>query len=87
MKYEDFDLHVESLGGRDYRVSVLRSPGGEGRAEVRFPYDQLALKNRLLTLENTLLRSGGRRRSVSGLADFAGLVAAWTTVFPALDCL
>ena len=64
MKYEDFDLHVEPLAGRDYRVSVLRSPGGEGVVEVRFPYDEIALKNRLLTLENALLRSGGGRRRV-----------------------
>ena len=43
---------------------MLRSPGGEGKVEVRFPYNEIALKNRLLTLENALLRSGGRRRRV-----------------------
>jgi formylglycine-generating enzyme required for sulfatase activity len=62
MNYEDFDLLVEPVAGRDYRVSVLRSPGGEGKVEVRFPYDEIGLKNRLLTLENALLRSGGKRR-------------------------
>lgn len=30
---------------------------------MRFPYDELALENRLLNLQNALLRSGGKRRS------------------------
>lgn len=64
MEYEDFDLLIEPIAGLDYRVKVLRSPGGEAEATMRFPYDQLALENRLLTLENALLRSGGKRRRV-----------------------
>ena len=62
MEYEDFDLQIEHLGGQDYRVSVLRSPGGEAAAVMQFPYGELALKNRLLTLENALLKASGRRR-------------------------
>ena len=64
MDYLDFDLEISDGTGREYPVAVLRSPAGEARAIMRFPYDELALENRLLTLQNALLRSGGKRRSV-----------------------
>ena len=48
MDYLDFDLEIGEGAGREYPVAVLRSPAGEARATMRFPYDELALENRLL---------------------------------------
>lgn len=59
--YLNFDLEIGIGQGREYPVAV-RSPAGEVRATMTFPYDDLALENRLLTLQNVLLRSGGKRR-------------------------
>ena len=64
LEYLDFDLQIAEGEGRDYPIQVLQSPAGEAHATMRFPYDELALENRLLTLQNALLRSGGTRRSV-----------------------
>ena len=38
------------------------APGGQGRARVHFPFNDLELKVRLQALELALLRSGGQRR-------------------------
>jgi formylglycine-generating enzyme required for sulfatase activity len=63
MDYEDFELAIRPGTGRDYPLEVVRAPqGGEARATMRFPFDELALENRLLSLENALLRSGGRHQ-------------------------
>ncbi len=59
--YLGFDIEIDEGAGREYRVSV-RSPAGEARATMHFPFDDLVLENRLLTLQNVLLRSGGKRR-------------------------
>lgn len=61
----DFELEIRSEGGRDYQVAVLRSPAGEARATMRFPFDELALQIRLQALEIALLRSGGSRRRLA----------------------
>jgi tetratricopeptide (TPR) repeat protein len=64
--YLDFDLEIGTGTGRDYPVAVLDSPAGEARGSMHFPFDRLALENRLLTLQNALLRSGGApRRTLS----------------------
>ena len=64
--YLDFDLEIEAGTGRDYPVAVLDSPAGSARGNMHFPFDELALENRLLTLQNALLRSGGEpRRTLS----------------------
>ena len=62
MKYLDFDIEIGKGQGREYPVAVVASPGGEGRETMRFPYDELQLENRLLHLQNALLRSGGKQR-------------------------
>ncbi len=62
----DFELEIRSIGGRDYQVALLRSPAGEARATMRFPYDDLILQVRLQALEIALLRSGGGRRRLAG---------------------
>jgi formylglycine-generating enzyme required for sulfatase activity len=62
LTYLDFELEIGEGEGRDYPVAVIRSPAGEAHVTMRFPYDELVLENRLLTLQNALLRSGGKRR-------------------------
>ncbi|MCA9973480.1 MAG: SUMF1/EgtB/PvdO family nonheme iron enzyme, partial [Anaerolineales bacterium] len=62
MQYEDFDVSIEALAGRDYRVAVLQSPAGEAQESVTFPFDSIALELHLTKLENALLKSGGGRR-------------------------
>ena len=59
-----FELEIQSGSGRDHPVVVLRSPAGEARATMRFPFDQLDLESRLDKLQIALLRSGGKRRDV-----------------------
>src|SRR3954453_23928945 len=60
----DFELAIQSIAGGDYEVSVLRSPAGEARSTMRFPFDGLELQTRLQALEIALLRSGGKRRQL-----------------------
>ncbi len=59
--YLDFELEIGTGSGRVYPVAVVRSAAGEAREMMQFPYDDLALENQLLTLQNALLRSGGLR--------------------------
>ncbi len=66
LEYLDFEIEIgASPGAQQYPVAVLRSPAGEARATMQFPFDRLALDNRLLALQNALLRSGVVRRRVS----------------------
>lgn len=60
----DFELEVGLGSGRMYPVAVLHSPAGEPREVMQFPFDGLALENQLLTLQNALLRSGGKPRHI-----------------------
>src|SRR5215207_1022801 len=62
-EYADFEVEIREGIGRSYPVCV-RSPAGEAREQMRFPFDKWELENKLLTLENALLRSGGTRRRV-----------------------
>lgn len=64
MQYEDFDIDIDLSEGNEYSVSVLRSPAGEAHAKMLFPFNELVLENRLLQLQNALLRSGGKHRQV-----------------------
>src|SRR5260221_14747934 len=64
MSYLDFELEIAAGSGRKYPVTVVRSVGGEVHETMLFPFDELALENQLLTLQNALLRSGGRRRQI-----------------------
>jgi len=64
LEYLDFELEIGPGKGREYPVAVIRSPAGEVRGVMRFPYDELALQNRLKDLQIALLRSGGPRRKV-----------------------
>lgn len=62
MKCLDFELKVGVPAGRSVPVSVLGSPAGEGRVDMTFPYDSLALENRLQSLQLALLAGGPTRR-------------------------
>ena len=63
-EYLDFELEIGPGQGREYPVAVLRSPAGEVRATMHFPFDTIQLDSRLKDLQIALLRSGGTRRQV-----------------------
>jgi len=62
MNYLDFEIEIGPGSGLDYPIAVLRSPAGETRETMRFPFGELELDNRLKDLQIALLRSGGGRR-------------------------
>lgn len=64
LNYLDFELEIGVGKGREYPIAVLRSPAGEAREMMYFPYDELALENRLKDVQIALLRSGGKRRKI-----------------------
>jgi aspartate 1-decarboxylase len=64
MDYLDFEIEIGIGEGRIYPVAVVRSAAGEAREAMRFPFDELALENQLLALQNALLRSGGKHRQI-----------------------
>ena len=61
-EYLDFEIEIGKGIGREYPIAVIRSPGGEAREQMVFPFDELALDSRLKDLQIALLRSGGQRR-------------------------
>ncbi len=64
MDYLDFVLEILDRQGREYQVAVQRAPaGGTPRANMRFPFGPAALDNKLLALENAVLRSSTTLRS------------------------
>ncbi|MEZ4710595.1 MAG: CHAT domain-containing protein [Caldilineaceae bacterium] len=62
MEYDDFELEIDARDGREYSVAIINSPAGEARSKMIFPFDELALENQILHLQNALLRSGGKYR-------------------------
>jgi hypothetical protein len=56
--YIDFELEISAGPDQSFAVAVLRSPAGEPRDILQLPLDQRELENRLLALENAVLRSG-----------------------------
>ncbi|MCB0104835.1 MAG: CHAT domain-containing protein, partial [Caldilineaceae bacterium] len=69
--YLDFDLEIGRPIGQAYPLTLLRSPAGEARATVMWPFGELALENRLKDLQIALLSSGGVRRTVLTPAEEA----------------
>lgn len=57
MDYLDFELEIGERLGFEYPVQVMHSPAGEARGIMRFPFDQLAMKNYLKELQIALLPS------------------------------
>lgn len=64
LDYLDFEIEIGSGSGREYPIAVVRSAAGEARETMHFPFDELTLENQLLSLQNALLRSGGKRRQI-----------------------
>jgi formylglycine-generating enzyme required for sulfatase activity len=64
LTYLNFELEIGPGEGRAYPVAVLRSPAGEARTVMQFPFDDLVLQNHLQALQIALLKSGGSRRRV-----------------------
>ena len=64
VSYLDFEMEIAPGQGREYPVAVVKSPAGEAREIMKFPFDDLTLENRLNALQIALLRSGGSRRQV-----------------------
>lgn len=64
ISYLDFELEIGAGDGRTYPVAVLQSPAGNLRSRFDFSLGALELENRLLSLQNALLRSGGDRRKM-----------------------
>lgn len=62
LDYLDFELEIGPGEGREYPVTVLRSPAGEAREKATFPFGELELENRLQALQIALLRAEGIRR-------------------------
>ncbi|UCH93309.1 MAG: SUMF1/EgtB/PvdO family nonheme iron enzyme [Candidatus Aminicenantes bacterium] len=65
LSYLDYVLEIGVGKGREYPVAVIKSPAGEARESMHFPFDHLELENRLKDLQIALLRSGGKRRRVN----------------------
>ncbi len=81
MRYLDFDLEIGPGSGQEYPVAVVRSPAGEARATMRFPYDEAALHERLDIVQAALLaRTEQRRQAAQAVQDFGqGLFEALFT--------
>jgi hypothetical protein len=72
VQYLDFELAIGPGRGLSYPVALLRSPAGEGRGTLSFPFDEAALRDRLKDLQIALLRSGGpQRRRISSPEEAA----------------
>ncbi len=82
--YLDFELGIGPGRGREYPVAVLHSPAGTARATMRFPFEELALENRIQDLQNVLLRSGGRRRAAPSDEEEGAVQDFGQTLFDAL---
>jgi hypothetical protein len=70
VEYLNFDIAIGSSDGA-YPVSVLRSPAGEPRGELRPPFTGLELQTRLQAIEIALLKSSGERRRILAPEDRA----------------
>ena len=64
LDYLDFELEIGVGDELEYPVAVLRSPAGEARERVEFPFGELELENRLQALQIALLRTGNILRQV-----------------------
>ncbi len=65
MQYLDFDLEIGPGGGQTYPVAVIRSPAGEARGTLSFPFDEDALKERLDQVQTALESAGQARRQAA----------------------
>ena len=71
LTYLDFELEIGLAVDGAYPVAVIKSPAGETRTTLRWPFSELQLENRLQALQIALLSSGGVRRQVLSPAEQA----------------
>jgi HSP20 family molecular chaperone IbpA len=64
LDYLDFELEVESGGPLEYLLTVIRSPAGETKSRMRFPFGELELNNYIEDLQIALLRSRLNQRKI-----------------------
>jgi hypothetical protein len=82
MDYLDFELDISPISeGGGYNVA-LNSPAGQAVGKMQFPFGQLELQNKILTLQVALLRSGGSQRGPS--TDAAAVEQLGRDLFKAL---
>jgi len=75
LDYLDFELEIGIGKKHGYPVAVLRSPAGEARETLRFPFDKSKLQRHLDDLKMALLSSGEeldplRSTEQSGVKEF-----------------
>jgi WD40 repeat protein len=71
MQYLDFDLEIGQGLGQTYPVAVIRSPAGEARGTLHFPFDEAALKDYLDQVQAALDGSSQtRRQAAQAVQDF-----------------
>jgi hypothetical protein len=58
----EIDIEVKDAQNQEYTVAVLRSPSGEAREVMKFPFSAAELESRLKDIQIALLRSSGERR-------------------------
>lgn len=81
-EYLDFDLEINTGSAREYPVNIIRSPAGEAREIMYFPYDELALEKRLQIVQEMIRYScEGKSRLVDSqpVQDFGREL--FTTLF------
>lgn len=64
MDYLDFELRIAPGSGRQYAVSLVKSPAGVATGTLQFPYDTIALEHQLRGLELAVLKSSTLRRDI-----------------------
>jgi formylglycine-generating enzyme required for sulfatase activity len=61
--YLDFELEIGKINAvHEIPVTVINSPAGEAKGIMNFPFSEIELENRLLALQNAVLRSSGQFR-------------------------
>jgi len=63
LSYLDFELEIGLGENNVYPVAVVRSPAGETRTTMIFPFTDSVLKSHLDKLQTALLKSGRKRRA------------------------
>ena len=57
LEYVDFEVKIERRRGKEYAVSVIRSPAGEASGTFTLPFTPKRLKTIRETMEIALMRS------------------------------
>ena len=69
IKYLDFDLLIEDLGGK-YRARVINSPTGMALTDFQIPFNSLEIENFLLRLGRTPASRGTASPEAKAARDF-----------------